>query len=87
MPNSLGHIEFRVSSDNLAFYRDLFAHLAWTTLADEASMLGVAGPGGGASLWFETNANDARDTALIRASATSADHTASGVNAMAANGG
>ncbi|MBT3315538.1 MAG: hypothetical protein HN390_13100 [Anaerolineae bacterium] len=47
---TLGHIQLNVNSQNLPFYKDLFAFLSWKTLHEDATALGVGSAD--ASLWF-----------------------------------
>ncbi len=60
MQTKLGHLELRVDSANLGFYRELAGFLGWTTLHDGDGMLGIAGSDG-ASLWFGGSANGAQN--------------------------
>lgn len=53
----LGHIQFNVRPENMAFYRDLLAFLGWQTLYDDPAMLGVGGEDG-SSLWFAGQVKD-----------------------------
>jgi len=61
MQTKFGHAQFNIDQTNLPFYRELFAFLGWTPMADDASMLGV-GDANGASVWFmpqtKSQAND-----------------------------
>ncbi|HEU5432647.1 MAG TPA: VOC family protein [Thermomicrobiales bacterium] len=59
MQTHVHHLQFNVQPDNLPFYRDVLAFLGWTPIHDDATALGVAGPGGQGSLWFLGIANDA----------------------------
>jgi catechol 2,3-dioxygenase-like lactoylglutathione lyase family enzyme len=51
MQTDLGHIQFNINPENVAFYRDLMAFLGWQPLYDAEGVLGVAGKSG-SSLWF-----------------------------------
>lgn len=61
MKTKLGHAQFNIDQSNLPFYRELFAFLGWTAVADEELMLGV-GDANGVSVWFmpqsSAHAND-----------------------------
>jgi catechol 2,3-dioxygenase-like lactoylglutathione lyase family enzyme len=58
--SKFGHIQFNIYPQNLTFYKDLFAYLGWTTIADSPDMLGV-GSVGSESLWFLAVANQAKN--------------------------
>ena len=60
MQTKLGHLELRIDSANLGFYRELAGFLGWKTLHDGDGMLGIAGSDG-ASLWFGGSANAAQN--------------------------
>jgi catechol 2,3-dioxygenase-like lactoylglutathione lyase family enzyme len=47
----VGHIQININMDNLAFYKDLFALLEWSTLYEDPTVLGV-GCNRDVSLWF-----------------------------------
>lgn len=49
--SSIGHLQFNVQPENLAYYRDLLSFLGWQVLYDVEGMVGMGGPGD-ASLWF-----------------------------------
>lgn len=52
MPSaSLGHLQFNVQPENLAYYRDLLSFLGWQVLYDVEGMVGMGGPHD-SSLWF-----------------------------------
>ncbi len=51
MQTKLGHLVFSVNTENMSFYRDLFAFLEWGVLYEGEGMLGV-GDSNGVSLWF-----------------------------------
>lgn len=52
MPNaSIGHLQFNVQPENLAYYRDLLSFLGWQVLYDVEGMVGMGGPHE-SSLWF-----------------------------------
>lgn len=53
----LGHIQFNVYSQNLAFYKELFSFLGWPVLEESPTMLGV-GRDVFNSLWFFGGANN-----------------------------
>lgn len=50
MKTHLGHLQFCVSPDNLAFYKDLMPFLGWDLVYEGDGMLGVGS--GETSLWF-----------------------------------
>lgn len=56
----LGHIQFNVHPQNLAFYKDLFSFLGWPAIEDDPVMLGV-GQTVFNSLWFFAGATDAKN--------------------------
>jgi catechol 2,3-dioxygenase-like lactoylglutathione lyase family enzyme len=49
--SSIGHMQFNVQPENLAYYRDLLSFLGWQVLYDVEGMVGMGGPGS-SSLWF-----------------------------------
>lgn len=51
MPSSLGHLQVNVSPKNFAFYKDLFEHLKWELLHENAEMVGMS-DSNGTSIWF-----------------------------------
>lgn len=52
MPNaSIGHLQFNVQPENLAYYRDLLSFLGWQVLYDVEGLVGMGGPHD-SSLWF-----------------------------------
>lgn len=51
MQTKLGHLVFSIDTENMGFYRDMFAFLGWQTIYDGEGMLGV-GDSNGVSLWF-----------------------------------
>ncbi len=52
MPSaSIGHLQFNVQPENLAYYRDLLSFLGWQVLYDVERMVGMGGPHD-SSLWF-----------------------------------
>ena len=52
MPSaSIGHLQFNVQPENLAYYRDLLSFLGWQVLYDVEGMVGMGGPHD-SSLWF-----------------------------------
>ena len=52
MPSaSIGHLQFNVQPENLAYYRDLLSFLGWQVLYDVEGMVGMGGPHE-SSLWF-----------------------------------
>lgn len=51
MKANLGHLVFGIRTENIAFYRQLFATLGWINIYDDHGMLGVAGAGD-ISIWF-----------------------------------
>lgn len=55
--STFGHIQFNVSPQNVAYYKDLFSFMGWTIIADAPDYLG-AGCAGGGSVWFMGYAND-----------------------------
>ncbi len=71
MPIPLRHLQFCIAPANLQFYKDLTAHLGWTTWNDSAEVFGV-GFDDGTSLWFTPNANGGTN-----------DYDAAGVNHLA----
>jgi catechol 2,3-dioxygenase-like lactoylglutathione lyase family enzyme len=59
MRSGIGHIQFVVKSDNLAFYKDLFSFLGWSEIwYGEGEGLGVSGSNG-ESFWFMAGGNGA----------------------------
>jgi len=59
---ALSHIQINVHPENLRFYRDLMAFLAWSPLYEDPQTLGVGCAGG--SVWFvgaATNASNDYD--------------------------
>ena len=60
METRLDHVEIRVKLANLAFYGDLLGFLGWKTLYQAENMHGLGGSNG-ASLWFTTEVNDAKN--------------------------
>jgi catechol 2,3-dioxygenase-like lactoylglutathione lyase family enzyme len=60
MKTHLGHLVFHIAPANAGFYKDLFAFLGWTSIYDEGGAFGVA-DGGACALWFEGEANGARN--------------------------
>ena len=57
---SIGHIQFNVQPENIAYYRDLLGFLGWQTLYDGEGMLGVGGPNN-SSLWFSGACNEVKN--------------------------
>ena len=51
LQTKLGHIQFNVHPQNLAFYKELFTFLGWPPLEESPTMLGV-GKDVFTSLWF-----------------------------------
>ena len=51
MQSALGHLQFNIARDHIAFYRDMLAHLGWKLIHEDEGMLGAIGDGP-ASLWF-----------------------------------
>jgi len=51
MNSQLSHVQVNIDSKNIAFYKDLFAFLGWTTIMDSEEMIGLSS-GEGASVWF-----------------------------------
>ena len=52
MPSaSIGHLQFNVQPENLAYYRDLLSFLGWQVLYDVEGMVGMGGSHD-SSLWF-----------------------------------
>ena len=49
--SSIGHLQFNVQPENLAYYRDLLSFLGWQVLYDVEGMVGMGGPHD-SSLWF-----------------------------------
>lgn len=60
MQSKLGHIQFCVAPQNLAFYKDLFTFLGWPVLDDSPTMLGV-GKSVFHSFWFFGGANNSQN--------------------------
>jgi catechol 2,3-dioxygenase-like lactoylglutathione lyase family enzyme len=60
MQTKLGHVELKVDSANLGFYKELGGFLGWETLYEGEGMLGIGGSDG-ASLWFGAGANGAQN--------------------------
>lgn len=60
MQTKLGHVELKIDSANLNFYKELGAFLGWQTLYEGEGMLGIGGSDG-ASLWFTPGANGAQN--------------------------
>ncbi|MGE0600702.1 MAG: VOC family protein [Dehalococcoidia bacterium] len=60
MKSHLGHVELKIDVANTPFYKDLLAFLGWKTLYEGEGMLGIGGSDG-ASLWFTSGANGARN--------------------------
>src|SRR5690348_13855420 len=58
MQTHIHHLQFNVRPDNLPFYRDLLQFLGWTLIHEDATVLGVVGPSGQSSLWFNGEARD-----------------------------
>ena len=58
--SSIGHIQFNVQPENIAYYRDLLGFLGWQVLYDGEGMLGV-GSQSGASLWFAGQCNEVKN--------------------------
>jgi catechol 2,3-dioxygenase-like lactoylglutathione lyase family enzyme len=56
----LGHLVFHIDPKHAGFYKDLFDFLGWRSIYDEGGILGFAN-GGGVDLWFEGEANGARN--------------------------
>jgi catechol 2,3-dioxygenase-like lactoylglutathione lyase family enzyme len=56
----LGHLVFHIDPANAGFYQDLFTFLGWTSIYDEGGVFGITN-GGGCALWFEGEANGARN--------------------------
>lgn len=56
----LGHIQFNVYPQHLAFYKELFTFLGWPALEESETMLGVGGTVFN-SLWFSGSANMSRN--------------------------
>jgi catechol 2,3-dioxygenase-like lactoylglutathione lyase family enzyme len=49
---TLSHVEINIDPRNLAFYRDLFGFLGWSTLCDDGHVFGT-GDANQTSLWFD----------------------------------
>lgn len=58
--SAIGHLQFNVHPQNLGFYKDLFTFAGWGVLYDHPAMLAV-GCSTGASLWFATAPNEAKN--------------------------
>ncbi len=56
---TLGHIQLNINTENLPFYKDLFAFVGWKTLHEDTTMLGVGSAD--TSLWFIGDANDTKN--------------------------
>lgn len=67
----LSHLQLNVHSDNLGFYKDLFAFLAWDPIHSNDTMVSFNSQGD-VSLWFIGGANDAKN-----------DYDGAGVNHIA----
>ena len=42
--SSIGHLQFNVQPENLAYYRDLLSFLGWQVLYDVEGMVGMGDP-------------------------------------------
>lgn len=51
MQTHLGHMQFNIQPENMAFYKDLLTFAGWQTLVASPEMLALADKHG-ASLWF-----------------------------------
>ncbi len=60
MQTKLGHVELKIDTANLGFYKELGSFLGWKTLYEGDGMLGIGGSDG-ASLWFMSGANGAEN--------------------------
>ena len=58
---SIGHIQFNVQPENLAYYRELLGFLGWQTWFDAPEMVGMGDPASGASLWFSGQCNEVKN--------------------------
>jgi catechol 2,3-dioxygenase-like lactoylglutathione lyase family enzyme len=67
----LGHLVFYGDPQNVGFYKDLFEFLEWKTIYDEGGIFGTT-DGNACDLWFEGEANGARN-----------DHDGAGLNHLA----
>jgi catechol 2,3-dioxygenase-like lactoylglutathione lyase family enzyme len=57
MQTHLGHIQFNVRPENVAFYKNLLTFLGWQLIYENEGMLGVGGKSDD-SLWFLGQAKD-----------------------------
>ena len=60
MKTRLGHLVFHIDPQNAGFYKDLFGVLGWQSIYDEGGVFGFS-DGGPCDLWFEGEANGARN--------------------------
>ncbi|HUN24587.1 MAG TPA: VOC family protein [Anaerolineales bacterium] len=51
MHSSIGHLQFNIAAENMAFYKDLLTFLGWQIIYDDPAMLGAA-DASGISVWF-----------------------------------
>jgi catechol 2,3-dioxygenase-like lactoylglutathione lyase family enzyme len=58
--STVGHVQFNIDLQNIAFYKELLSFLGWSVLYDEPGMLGV-GIEQGTSLWFASCAKVSND--------------------------
>lgn len=71
MKTKFGHIQFNVEAANLAWYRDFYAFLGWTTWYGDDHVHGV-GDERGVALWFNVGVNGSVN-----------DHDGAGLNHIA----
>jgi catechol 2,3-dioxygenase-like lactoylglutathione lyase family enzyme len=60
MKSSLGHLQINIQVKNLAFYKELFTFLGWSSLYEDENMVGV-GCEKGDSLWFCAGLKDVKN--------------------------
>jgi catechol 2,3-dioxygenase-like lactoylglutathione lyase family enzyme len=51
MQSKVGHLQFNVQPDNLAFYRELLTFMGWETIYEGDGAVGIA-DSNGTSVWF-----------------------------------
>ncbi len=60
MQSRLGHIQFNVKQENLAFYKNLLSFLGWQTIFETDGMFGMY-DSNKTSLWFVGNVKDVQN--------------------------